>query len=192
MNAWIGLGSNIGDGPAEIARAIDALSRHPDLELLRRSATYRTAPWGVQDQPDFYNAVAEFRSRLEARALLRLLLDTEAGLGRQRDGRRRQPRRIDLDLLLLQDRIYFLPGLVVPHPRMHRRAFVLAPLSELQPDLVIPGRGTVRSCLEKLGPQRVERASNGGGAENRRPETAPNKAISGTKKSAEQACNHEN
>lgn len=182
MNAWIGLGSNIGDGPAEVERALDALSQIPAMELIRRSATYRTEPWGVKDQPDFYNAVAEFRTGLDPRALIRLLFDTEARLGRQRDGRRRRPRCIDLDLLLLQDRIYFLPGLVVPHPRMHRRAFVLAPLNELQPDLVIPGRGTVRSCLQRLGPQRVERVSNGGGAQNRGPELARNKVISGSKK----------
>jgi 2-amino-4-hydroxy-6-hydroxymethyldihydropteridine diphosphokinase len=157
MKAWIGLGSNIGDGPAEIKRALGALAAHPSMALLRRSPVYRTAPWGVRDQADFHNAVAEVNTELEPLPLLAALQQMEARLGRKPARGRWQPRRIDLDLLLLEDRIYFLPGLTVPHPRMHRRAFVLAPLAAIEPSLVIPGRGTVQSCLSRLAPQGIER-----------------------------------
>lgn len=157
MTAWIGLGSNIGDGREEIRRALARLSEHPDLKLLRRSSIWRTAPWGRQDQPDFHNAVAEFATGLDARSLLDVLLATETDLGRVRTGSRWGPRRIDLDLLLLGNSECDEPGLRLPHPRMHLRAFVLAPLAELEPDLAIPGQGTVAACLRRLGEQEVER-----------------------------------
>lgn len=156
VRAWIGLGSNIGDGRAEIARALQRLALHPELSLCRQSSLYRSAAWGEPDQPDFYNAVAEFETRLEPQALLDLLLETEAALGRVRDGQRWGPRRIDLDLLLMGDAQLARPGLSLPHPRMHLRAFVLLPLAEIEPGLQIPGRGSVSSCLGKLENQRVE------------------------------------
>lgn len=158
VRAWIGLGSNIGDGRAEIARALQRLAQQPELRLCRQSSLYRTAAWGEPDQPDFYNAVAELETSLEPRALLDLLLEIETALGRVRNGRRWGPRRIDLDLLLLGDTQLTGPGLNLPHPRMHLRAFVLVPLAELEPGLLIPGRGSVRRCLEQVENQRVEPA----------------------------------
>lgn len=157
VRAWVGLGSNIGDGRVEIERALQRLADHPELSLCRQSSLYRTAAWGEPDQPDFYNAVAEFETRMEPRALLDLLLETETALGRVRNGQRWGPRRIDLDLLLMGDEQLACPGLGLPHPRMHLRAFVLVPLAELEPELPIPGRGSVRSCLGQLEHQRVER-----------------------------------
>lgn len=162
VRAWVGLGSNIGDGRVEIERALQRLADHPELSLCRQSSLYRTAPWGEPDQPDFFNAVAEFETRMEPRALLDLLLETETALGRVRNGQRWGPRRIDLDLLLMGDEQLACPGLGLPHPRMHLRAFVLVPLAELEPELPIPGRGSVRSCLGQLENQRVERVLDPG------------------------------
>ncbi|NND45611.1 MAG: 2-amino-4-hydroxy-6-hydroxymethyldihydropteridine diphosphokinase [Xanthomonadales bacterium] len=157
MKAWIGLGSNVGDRSAEIERALAHLSRHPDIVVLRRSSSWRTAAWGREEQRDFHNAVAELETALAPAQLLRVLLETENELGRDRSGPRWGPRRIDLDLLLAEERVLDQPGLSVPHPRMHQRAFVLAPLNELDPDLPIPGHGTVRECLRTLAAQPVER-----------------------------------
>jgi len=157
MKAWIGLGSNIGDGPVQIGRALAALEEQPEVALLRKSSLYRSKPWGVTGQPDFHNAVAELETQLAPLALLQLLQKIESDQGRRRDGERWQPRCIDLDLLLCGDGIYSQPGLEVPHPLMHLRAFVLEPLAELDPELSIPGKGSVRSQLARLGPQGVER-----------------------------------
>jgi len=156
MRAWIGLGSNLGDGPANVRRALDMLATERGVRVLRVSSLYRSPPWGVQDQPDFTNAVAELEVAHEAEQLLGVLQDIERRMGREK-GPRWGPRIIDLDLLLAGDTVLLRPGLTVPHPRMHRRAFVLVPLAELEPDLPIPSRGTARSCLERLGAQEVVR-----------------------------------
>jgi 2-amino-4-hydroxy-6-hydroxymethyldihydropteridine diphosphokinase len=165
MHAWIGLGSNIGNGMAVIGAAIGRLGATDGLEVLRRSGLYESEPWGFRAQPRFTNAVIELRTRLAPLSLLATLGAIERKMGR-RGSRRWGPRIIDLDILLLGERILVLENLVVPHPRMHRRRFVLAPLFEVAPDLVIPGRGTVRSCLERLPGQAVHRLDpeGGGGA----------------------------
>jgi 2-amino-4-hydroxy-6-hydroxymethyldihydropteridine diphosphokinase len=118
----------------------------------------------LRAQPAFTNAVIELHSRLEPLGLLAVLGAIEKQMGRRQGGRRWGPRIIDLDILLLGERILMLENLVVPHPRMHRRGFVLIPLHELEPELMIPGRGTVRSCLERLPGQvvrRLDRHSDG-------------------------------
>ncbi len=148
--AWIGLGSNQGDGPQQIKRALELLGQEFSIQVLRTSSLYRTSPWGHAGQADYSNCVAELSVAMEPVQLLETLMEVEHRLGRTRNGRRWGPRCIDLDLLLLENRILFLPGLTVPHPRMHRRAFVLVPLCELEPGLLIPGKGTVRACLDRL------------------------------------------
>lgn len=157
MGVFIGLGSNLGDGPALIHEALADLGSRPGIRVLRVSSLYRTAPWGRTDQPDFTNAVAELETGLEPADLLRELLDCESALGRTRETGCWGPRLIDLDLLCFEDRRVTSADLEIPHPRMHERAFVLAPLLELEPDFVIPGVGAASDRLAALGPQRVER-----------------------------------
>ena len=154
--AFVGLGANLGDPAGQIARALDALAALPGTRLARTSSLYRTAPVGHADQPDFVNAVALLDTALAPRELLDALLDIERAAGRERSFRN-APRRLDLDLLLYDDRLIEAPGLSVPHPRMHERAFVLVPLLELAPDAVIPRRGRVTDLLGTVGAQEVHR-----------------------------------
>jgi 2-amino-4-hydroxy-6-hydroxymethyldihydropteridine diphosphokinase len=130
--AYVGLGSNLGDRRAMIAGALDR------LQPRRVSSIVETEPWGVTDQPRFLNAVAEIETELAPGALLDRLLDIERDLGRVRT-ERWGPRTIDLDLLLYGDRQENTPSLTLPHPRLHERLFVLEGLSELCPDLRVPG-----------------------------------------------------
>lgn len=139
---FIGLGSNLGDRAARIDRALAWLAAHPALQLVRCSAVVETAPWGIEDQPMFLNAVAEIRTELEPEALLAELKRAERQLGRIDPGRRRWgPREIDLDILLYGERVVDSPDLVVPHPRLSERRFVVSQLVELDPDLVDPRNG---------------------------------------------------
>ena len=114
------------------------------------SSFRETDPVGYLDQPRFLNAVAALETALEPRALLDRLLAIELELGRTREGPRFGPRTVDLDLLLYGDRVIDEPGLVVPHPRLAERRFVLEPLSELDPNLVVPGLGRVTDLLAWL------------------------------------------
>ncbi len=154
--AFIGLGANLGDPEAQVRRAIAALAELPGTRLLAASSLYRSAPVGVVAQLDFINAVAEVETALGARALLDALLAMET-----RSGRRREfpnaPRTLDLDLLLYGDRVITEPGLVVPHPRMHERAFVLAPLAEIAPHIAIPGKGRAGALLAACSDQKIEK-----------------------------------
>lgn len=151
VRAWIGLGGNRDDSPVLLREALTRLAAVPGVELLRRSAVYRSPPWGVVDQPDFVNAVAELETTLGPRDLLRLLLAVESGLGRDRAGESRWgPRCIDLDLLTYGDVRLRSEELELPHPRMHLRAFVLVPLLELEPGFRIPGRGSAAECLRNI------------------------------------------
>ena len=157
MIAWVGLGGNLGDAAERIEAALAALDQSPSCRLLRRSGLYRSAPWGDPDQPEFVNAVAEIETELDAAALMDRLQQIEARLGRVRGERRWGPRHIDLDLLCYGDLERRTPGLELPHPRMHERAFVLVPLQELDPGFDIPGIGSVAECLARMTPE--ERAS---------------------------------
>lgn len=148
--AWIGLGSNLGDPATRIRSALDELGAIRQTRLLHHSALYRSAPWGGVEQPDFVNAVAELETGLAPRALLDELLRIERLHGRVRDGRRWGPRTLDLDLLVHGMRRLREEGLVVPHPQLVHRAFVLVPLMELAPDLAIPGLGRVADLLLKV------------------------------------------
>jgi 2-amino-4-hydroxy-6-hydroxymethyldihydropteridine diphosphokinase len=142
--AYVGLGANLGDREGSIRLSAELIGAR------RLSAVRETEPWGVVDQPPFLNAVAEVEWEGDARALLRRLLEVERELGRVRDGSRWGPRTIDLDLLVFGAETVDEPGLAVPHPQLEERLFVLEPLAELAPGLVVPGRGTVSSLLSKL------------------------------------------
>jgi len=157
--AFIGLGGNLGDAVAALKAALLALDALPDTRVVRASKLYRTAAWGVTDQPDFINAVALLHTRREPRQLLEDLLEIERHAGRHRldDGSDRWgPRTLDLDLLLFGDARIDEPGLHVPHPRLHERAFVLVPLAEIAPDARIPGVGTAAQALARMAPAQVE------------------------------------
>jgi 2-amino-4-hydroxy-6-hydroxymethyldihydropteridine diphosphokinase len=142
--AYVGLGSNLGDRERLIREAAELIG------AARLSTVIETEPWGHRDQPLFLNAVAELETPLAARQLLDHLLDVERRLGRERIGPQWGPRTIDLDLLLYGDQMLDEPGLVVPHPRLTEREFVLRPLAELVPTLKIPGKGTVQAALAGL------------------------------------------
>jgi 2-amino-4-hydroxy-6-hydroxymethyldihydropteridine diphosphokinase len=155
QRCFVGLGSNIGDGPGIIRQALDALAKDKDVEVLRVSSLYSTKAWGRTDQPDFTNAVVELTTVLTAHQLLQKLLQVESGLGRTRDTGRWGPRSIDLDLLTFSNEQIHSAELTVPHPRLHERAFVLDPLLELEPGFEIPGLGSARKWAEKLQKQAV-------------------------------------
>lgn len=140
--AFIALGSNLGDRHANIARAFHALARIPQTSLSAVSTIYETAPVGPIPQASFLNAAAALRTNLAPYALLSALLDIEHQAGRVREQAPRWgPRTLDLDLLLYDEVIIRSEGLTLPHPRLHQRAFVLVPLAEIAPDLIIPGLG---------------------------------------------------
>lgn len=142
--AAIGLGANLGDAAATLRDALAEIARLPGIELLRASRLYRTPAWGRTEQPDFINAVALVDTTMPARELLDALLAIERSFGRVRlDGERWGPRTLDLDLLLLGDAVIDEPGLRVPHPHLHERAFALLPLAEIASQLAIPGIGSV-------------------------------------------------
>ncbi|TAH47626.1 MAG: 2-amino-4-hydroxy-6-hydroxymethyldihydropteridine diphosphokinase [Betaproteobacteria bacterium] len=155
--AYIAFGANLGD-PAEAFRlALERVAALPATRVAARSSLYRTAPVGVgEDHPDYLNAVIAVDTGLAPRALLDALLTIEHEGGRTRPAHL-APRTMDLDLLLYGDAVIDEPGLLVPHPRMHQRAFVLQPLAEIAPDLTIPGHGAVRALLAGVGDQAISR-----------------------------------
>ncbi|OGA30260.1 MAG: 2-amino-4-hydroxy-6-hydroxymethyldihydropteridine diphosphokinase [Betaproteobacteria bacterium RIFCSPLOWO2_02_FULL_65_24] len=156
VTAYVGLGANLADPPAQIRSAIDALRQLPGTTLGRVSSLYRSAPVGYADQPQYINAVAEVHTMLPARTLLESLLEVEARHGRVRPFAN-APRLLDLDLLIYGDEVRDEPGLQLPHPRMHERRFVLEPLCEVAPESTIPGRGPARDWLARTAGQQVER-----------------------------------
>jgi 2-amino-4-hydroxy-6-hydroxymethyldihydropteridine diphosphokinase len=156
MIAWVGIGANLGDARANVADALTRLTRLPETTLLRASSLYRTEPIDSSGD-DYINAVACLDTALDAHALLAALLGIEQAHGRERPYRN-APRTLDLDLLLYGDAVIDdAPALTVPHPRMHERAFVLAPLAELAPELRIPGHGRVDKLLPKVADQAIEK-----------------------------------
>nr|WP_283256072.1 2-amino-4-hydroxy-6-hydroxymethyldihydropteridine diphosphokinase [Dyella humicola] len=144
------MGSNLGDARAQVLSAFDALASLPGTQLIARSQLYRTPPWGVLDQPSFVNAVALVETTLAPHELLNALLAIERAAGRVRDGERWGPRTLDLDVLHMDAMVMSDERLSLPHPRIHERAFVLLPLHDLAPDLVLPGQGRVMDLLAAL------------------------------------------
>jgi 2-amino-4-hydroxy-6-hydroxymethyldihydropteridine diphosphokinase len=147
---YVGLGANLGDREAAIARALELLDTDPDIEVVAVSTLRETDPVGYLDQPRFLNGVAALETELRPRDLLERLLGVERALGRTREGPRWGPRTIDLDLLVHGAEVVDEPGLRVPHPRLAERRFALEPLAELDPGLVIPGAGPVEILLASL------------------------------------------
>ncbi|MEK7361972.1 MAG: 2-amino-4-hydroxy-6-hydroxymethyldihydropteridine diphosphokinase, partial [Pseudomonadota bacterium] len=141
---------------SRVRQGIAALAELPQAQLLAASSLYRSAALGHADQPDFVNAVAQISTGLAPQALLAALLAIEKRFGRERSFAN-APRTLDLDLLLYDEQNIDEPGLAVPHPRMHERAFVLAPLVEIAPDCVIPGRGSAADWLARCTNQAVVR-----------------------------------
>ena len=147
--AYIGIGSNLQDPVGQVRAAFVALDSIVSTRVASRSSLYRSDPVGFADQPDYVNAVARVESGLDAARLLARLLAIERSTGRVRT-RPNGPRTLDLDLLLFDDERIETGELVVPHPRMHERAFVMVPLAEIAPDATIPGRGRARDLLASL------------------------------------------
>ena len=148
--AFVGLGANLGDREKMMRSALERLSAEPGVELVAVSSFRDTAPIGITDQPRFLNAAAAVETTLSAHDLLDRLLAIERRLGRTREGPRFGPRTIDLDLLLYGDERIEEEGLEVPHPRLHERLFALEPLADLEPELVVPGRGPLADLLAGL------------------------------------------
>ena len=154
--AFIALGSNLDDPENRVRQGIEALAELPQARLLAASSLYRSAALGHTAQPDFVNAVAQISTGLAPQALLADLLAIEKRFGRERSFAN-APRTLDLDLLLYDEQDIDEPGLAVPHPRMHERAFVLAPLVEIAPDCIIPGRGPAADWLARCTNQAIVR-----------------------------------
>jgi 2-amino-4-hydroxy-6-hydroxymethyldihydropteridine diphosphokinase len=150
--AYIGLGANLGDREGALRRALEALDAEASIDVAAVSTVRETEPVGYLDQPPFLNAAARLETELAPRELLATLLRVEQELGRDRSGSeiRFGPRTIDLDLLLYGELELDEDGLTVPHPRLHERRFVLEPLAELAPGLVVPGRGPLETLLSEL------------------------------------------
>lgn len=137
--ACLGLGTNLGDRAAQLAKALLRLDAVDGIHLEAVSPVYRTAPWGVEDQPDFLNLCVQIETGLAPEALLAVCKAVEAAMGRQ-VRERWGPREIDVDILLMAGTEMETPELTLPHPRMLQRRFVLAPLADLVPDWIVGGQ----------------------------------------------------
>lgn len=158
LPAYVGLGSNLDDPPAQLRSALTAMERLPATRLVAVSAFYRNPPLGIEDQPHFVNAVAGLLTQLPAAELLAGLKAIELAQGRRRDpGRRWGPRVIDLDLLVCGGARESADGLTLPHPGIVERNFVLFPLLEIAPGLEVPGQGWVADLAARLDRTGLER-----------------------------------
>jgi 2-amino-4-hydroxy-6-hydroxymethyldihydropteridine diphosphokinase len=156
-HAYIGLGSNLGNPETQLTNALQALAELPSTALLASSSFYRSQPMGPQDQPSYLNAAALLETNLAPLELLDKMHAIECRQGRIRDGRRWHARTLDLDLLLYGAERLEQQGLVVPHPEIPKRNFVLCPLAEIKHDLLIPGMGRVADLLTAVGMDGLER-----------------------------------
>ena len=154
--AFVALGANLVEPQAQVRAALAELARLPQSTLVAASSLYRTAPVGLAGQPDFINAVAALDTSLSPDDLLEALFAIERSFGRVRK-EKNGPRTLDLDLLLYDQLVVDSEQLSVPHPRMHLRAFVIAPLLEIAPLCRIPGRGSATAWLPALSQQRIEK-----------------------------------
>ena len=155
VEAFIGLGANLGDAHATLEAALTELASLPHTVLQGRSSVYRSAPVDSSG-PDYLNAVAWLHTRLDARGLLAELQHIEQAHGRERPYPN-APRTLDLDLLLYGEQRIESATLTVPHPRLHERAFVVRPLAEIAPDRVVPGLGHARDLLLRVAGQRADK-----------------------------------
>jgi 2-amino-4-hydroxy-6-hydroxymethyldihydropteridine diphosphokinase len=157
--AYIGLGSNLVNPSSQVLQAMQEIDGLNSTRVVARSSLYRSAPVGYLEQPDFINAVVKVETSLTPLALLQALLALEQQNGRTRDFQN-APRTLDLDVLLYDDLQHHEHGLTVPHPQMHKRAFVLQPLLEIAPDCVIPGVGSASAAMQNCKDQQLERLLN--------------------------------
>jgi 2-amino-4-hydroxy-6-hydroxymethyldihydropteridine diphosphokinase len=151
-----GIGSNLGDKQGTIARALEAIFSGGDIRFLAASSFYRTEPWGVEDQDWFVNVCAIGKTQLPAWTVLRRCRDIERSLGRE-DTFRWGPRIVDIDILWYDDEVLTEPGLTIPHKEIFNRGFVLVPLAEIRPDLVLAGRpiGDAAAAIDRTGIERI-------------------------------------
>jgi len=154
--AYVGLGANLGEPRQQLRRALLELDAVPRTRVVKASSLYRSEPMGYANQPEFVNAVAQLETSLRAARLLAELQAIEARHGRSRSFAN-APRTLDLDLLLFGESTVETAKLAIPHPRMHERAFVLQPLLEIAPEIIVPGRGPARELLKGCADQDVER-----------------------------------
>ncbi len=155
--AFLGLGSNLGDRRGHLIQALRGLAADPAIRVVRCSSVYESKPVGVTEQPDFLNMVVEVGTTHPPLSLLAACLDLEARLGRERR-ERWGPRVIDVDVLTYDQLPWKDDRLVLPHPRMHERSFVLTPLAEIAPELLVNGR-SVRDLAARVGTEGVRRAA---------------------------------
>lgn len=156
---YLGLGGNLGRPADAMARALQAIDRDDANSVMAVSPLYRTPPWGKRDQPDFVNAAARISTRMAPRELLSFCLALERENRRERL-ERWGPRTLDIDLLIFGDRTVDEPGLTLPHPQMTERGFVMVPLSDIAPDLLVDGR-PVRDWAERLADGAIDRIGEG-------------------------------
>lgn len=147
--AYLGLGSNLGNREDTLRQALQQLSNHPGIQSCKTASLYETAPWGNPEQDWFLNTVVEVETSLSPLELLQVLQEIEQALGRIRTVKW-GPRTLDLDILLYGEEKIDLPDLQIPHPRLTERAFVLVPLAELCPEMILP-EGRIQELLAKLG-----------------------------------------
>ena len=155
--AYVGIGSNLDDPFAQARFAFDALARIADTRLLARSPLYRSSPMGPSDQPDYVNGAAALSTRLSPSALLDALRAIEDARGRRRAGPRWGPRTLDLDLLLHGDSVLATERLTLPHPGLTARNFVVYPLADIAPTLVLPDGTRLTDVRDELGDEGLER-----------------------------------
>jgi 2-amino-4-hydroxy-6-hydroxymethyldihydropteridine diphosphokinase len=155
--AYVALGSNLAEPARQVERALEALDALPGTRLMLRSSAYRSRPMGPVEQPDFVNAAAALLTQLDPVTLLRELKALEARLGREVPVVRWGPRRIDLDLLVHGDSRRDAPDLHLPHRGLAERAFVLVPLADIAPELMVPGVGRVSALLRRVDAGALER-----------------------------------
>jgi 2-amino-4-hydroxy-6-hydroxymethyldihydropteridine diphosphokinase len=152
---YLALGSNLGDRLANLKQAINSLT--PQMEVKAKSHVYETPPWGYEDQPKFLNQVIKAKTYLDPEPLLKHLKRLEVALGRK-ESFPNGPRLIDLDILFYDDQVLHTPSLIIPHPRLHERAFVLLPLMDLEPDLVHPvSKKSVREMAAQCNVDGIEK-----------------------------------
>lgn len=156
VRAFIAFGANLGDPVCAYRDAMTSVDALPTSRVVCCSSLYLSAPVGVSGQPDYTNAVLEIETALPAPDLLAALLDIERAAGRTRESHH-AARTLDLDVLLYDDVTISTPSLRIPHPRMHKRAFVLLPLIEIAPDITIPGHGRAMALLDTVADQTVTR-----------------------------------
>lgn len=156
--AYIALGSNLQQPQQQVLQAFTELGRLPKTRVIKRSSLYTSAPVGYDDQPDFINAVAEIDTDLTPRELLHALLALENKHGRERPFPN-APRVLDLDLLLYNNMVMDTEELTLPHPRMHERGFVLLPLAEIAPALILPRYGNVAKLAQACAKSGVEKVA---------------------------------